>query len=142
MAKLDIVLDTNVIISAQRSQRGASAKLMTLIGSGRFNTHLSVPLVLEYEEVLQRQRNSLRLSPQDIVDLIDALCALSYHHDIHFLWRPQLRDPRDELVLELAVTVGCKYIVTYNKRDFVGARDFGIQVITPKELLEELGELK
>ena len=141
MTAIDIVLDTNVIIAAQRSRRGASAKLMTLIGTGRFNIHLSVPLVLEYEEVLQRQRNTLGLFQHDVVDLVDALCALSYHHDIYFIWRPQLRDPKDELILELAVTARCNFIVTYNKRDFVGTEEFGVKIVTPKELLEELGEL-
>jgi len=99
----NIVLDTNVIISAQRSSKGASAKLMSLIGTGCFEIHLSVSLTLEYEDVLHRQRNTLGLSREDVSDLIDALCALSHHHKIHFLLRPQLRDAGDELVLELAV---------------------------------------
>jgi len=138
----DIVLDTNVIISAQRSKRGASAKLMSLIGTGCFEIHLSVSLVLEYEDVLHRQSNILRLTRQDVTDLIDALCALSHHHKIYFLWRPQLRDAGDELVLELAVAARCSYIVTYNRKDFVGAEKFGLKVVTPKEFLQEIGELK
>ena len=138
----DIVIDTNVIISAQRSQKGASAKLMSLIGTGRFEIHLSVALTLEYEDVLHRQMNSLRLTREDITDLIDALCALSHHHRIYFLWRPQLRDPGDELLLELAIVARCKYIVTYNLRDFVGSQQFGVHAITPKEFLQKIGELK
>jgi len=138
----DIVLDTNVIISAQRSQRGASAKLMSLIGTGCFEVHLSVSLVLEYEDVLRRQSNALRLTREDVTDLIDALCALSSHHKIHFLWRPQLRDAGDELVLELAVAARCSYIITYNRKDFVGAKKFGLEVVTPKAFLQEIGELK
>jgi len=138
----DIVLDTNVIISAQRSKRGASAKLMSLIGTGRFEIHLSVSLALEYEEVLGRQSNILRLSREDVTDLIDALCALSHHQKIHFLWRPQLRDAEDELVLELAVAARCSHIVTYNRKDFAGAEKFGLKVVTPKEFLQEIGELK
>jgi putative PIN family toxin of toxin-antitoxin system len=138
----DIVLDTNVIITAQRSQRGASAKLMSLIGTGRFEVHLSVPLALEYEDVLRRHSSSLGLTREDVTDLVDALCALSQHHKIHYLWRPQLRDARDELILELAVAARCSHIVTYNRRDFVGAEQFGIKIVTPKEFLQEIGELK
>ncbi len=138
----NIVLDTNVIITAQRSQRGASAKLMSLIGTGRFEIHLSVPLVLEYEDVLRRQSNNLGLTREDVTDLVDALCALSRHHEIHYLWRPLLRDVKDELVLELAVAARCSHIVTYNRRDFSGVEQFGIKVATPKEFLQEIGELK
>jgi putative PIN family toxin of toxin-antitoxin system len=138
----DIVLDTNVIISAQRSQRGAAAKLMSLVGTGRFEIHLSVSLALEYENVLRRQSNVLRLTREDVSDLIDALCTLSHHHKIYFLWRPQLRDAGDELVLELAVAAKCNYIVTYNRKDFAGAEKFGLKVVTPKEFLQEIGELK
>jgi len=142
MKTSDIVLDTNVIISAQRSKRGASAKLMSLIGTGRFEIHLSVPLALEYEDVLRRQGNVLKLTREDVTDLIDALCALSHHHKIHFLWRPQLRDAGDELVLELAVAAKCSYIVTYNRKDFAGAEKFGLKIVTAQEFLQEIGELK
>jgi putative PIN family toxin of toxin-antitoxin system len=137
-----IVLDTNVIISAQRSKRGASAKLMSLIGTGCFEIHLSVALALEYEDVLLRQRSTLGLTQEDVSDLIDALCALSHHHKIYFLWRPQLRDVGDELVLELAVTARCSHIITYNQKDFASAKEFGLKVVTPKEFLQEIGELK
>jgi putative PIN family toxin of toxin-antitoxin system len=138
----NIVLDTNVIISALRSRRGASAKLLPLIGTERFNIHISVPLTLEYEEVLLRQREILRLSPEDVADLVDGLSALAQHHKIYFLWRPYLRDAKDEMVLELAVVARCDYIITYNVNDFKGAERFGIEVKTPKEFLEEIGELK
>jgi putative PIN family toxin of toxin-antitoxin system len=137
-----IVIDTNVVIAAQRSRRGASAKLMSLIGTGLFEIHVSVPLVLEYEEVLLRQRASLGLTHEDVTHLVDALCALAHHQEIHFLWRPYLRDAGDELVLELAVAAGCDYIVTYSQSDFGGTERFGIDVINPKTLLERIGELK
>ena len=142
MKTINIILDTNVIISAQRSQRGASAKLMSLVGTGRFEIHLSVSLTLEYEDVLRRQRTVLRLSEKDVTELVDSLCTVSHHHRIYFLWRPQLRDPGDELVLELAVASKADYIVTYNKKDFIGTDKFGIAVVTPKEFLQEIGEIK
>jgi putative PIN family toxin of toxin-antitoxin system len=138
----NIILDTNVIFAAQRSQRGASAKLMSLIGANLFEIHLSVPLVLEYEDVLRRQSSGLELTQQDVTDLIDALCALAHHHEIYFLWRPQLRDPKDELILEVAVAAQCSHIVTYNQADFAGIEQFGIRVVTPKEFLQEIGQLK
>ncbi len=137
-----IVLDTNIIITAQRSQRGASAKLMSLIGTGRFELHLSVPLALEYEEVLRRQSSVLHLTQEDVTDLVDTLCALSHHHKIYFIWRPQLRDAKDEMVLELAVAAKCNYIISYNQKDFANVEQFGLKVLTPKQFLQKIGELK
>ena len=141
MPTSQIVIDTNVLVAAQRSKRGASAKLISLVGTDRFDIHVSVPLVLEYEEVLLRQRAELNLTQEDVADLIDALCALATHQNIYFLWRPYLRDRKDELVLELAVAAQCDYIITYNQKDFGGADKFGIRVIGPREFLQEIGEL-
>jgi predicted nucleic acid-binding protein len=80
-----IVIDTNIIIAAQRSRRGASAKLMSLVGTSLFQVHVSVPLVLEYEEILLRQRISLGLTEDDVMNLVDAICALAHHQKIYFL---------------------------------------------------------
>ena len=135
-----IVLDTNVLISAQRSQRGASSRLLSLLGLGYFEIHLSVPLVLEYEDVLMRHYVSFGLTQDDITDLIDAICALSKLHKIYYLWRPYLRDLGDEFILDLAVTAKCDYIVTFNQRDFIGVEKFGIGVVSPNELLKLIGE--
>jgi putative PIN family toxin of toxin-antitoxin system len=139
MALPQIVLDTNVLVSAQRSRRGASAKLVSLLGLGHFEVHLSVALALEYEDVLLRYRLELGLTQDDVTDLVDAVCALSTPHEIYYLWRPYLRDPGDEFVLELAVAAGCNYIVTFNQRDFAGAERLGIQLITPGEFLKVIG---
>ena len=136
-----VVIDTNVVITAQRSKRGASAKLMSLIGTNRFDIHVSVPLVFEYEAILLQQREQLALTPEDVADMVDALCALALPHKIYFLWRPYLRDRKDELVLELAVAARCDYIITYNQRDFRGAELFGLRVIDPRAFLQEIGEL-
>ena len=136
-----IVIDSNVIIAAQRSRRGASSKLMSLLGTGRFDIHVSVPLVLEYEEVLVREELHLGLNSQDVADLLDAICASAQHHQIHFLWRPFLRDEKDEMILELAVASNCDYLVTYNQRDFRGAEKFGIQVVDAREFLQVIGEI-
>jgi conserved hypothetical protein TIGR00305 len=118
-----VVFDTNVIYSGLRSRRGASFKLLSLLGSGQFEIHLSVPLVLEYEEVLQEKRRHLGLAEEDIDDVLNYLCRVASLHEIHFLWRPRLKDPDDEMILELAVEAGCGYIVTYNKQDFLGVKN-------------------
>lgn len=135
-----IVIDTNVIIAALRSQRGASALLLSRLDEGLFEAHVSVPLVLEYEDVLLRQRDELGLSADDVGDLIDSLCALAVRHEhIYFHWRPILRDERDEHILELAVKGQCSAIMTYNIRDFSGVERFGIRVINPQTFLREIG---
>jgi len=138
---LQVVLDTNIIYSGLRSRRGASFKLLSLLGTGAFGIHVSVPLVLEYEEVLLRRRHDLTLTETGVKDVVDYLCRVAGRHEIHFLWRPRLRDPDDEMVLELAVGAGCDAIVTYNKRDFRGVDAFGIDLLTSQELLQEIGEL-
>ena len=138
----NIVIDTNVVIAALRSQRGASAKLISLIGTGLFEIHLSIPLVLEYEDVLARHRISLGLSQDDVTELVDAFCALSTHQEkIHFRWRPFLPDEKDEFILDLAVVARCDYIITFNKKDFTGVERFGILVSDPKSFLQAIGEI-
>jgi predicted nucleic acid-binding protein len=77
----------------------------------------------------------LGLSGEEAVGVVDYLCRVARRQKIHFLWRPALRDPRDEFVLELAVAAACEAIVTHNVRDFGGARPFGVQVLTPSEFL-------
>ena len=135
-----VVIDTNIIISAQRSRRGASSKLISLIGTGLFEIHVSIPLILEYEAILSRHRTSLGLSQDDVVDLIDAFCALSIHHQqIHFRWRPFLPDENDEFILDLAVAAQCDYIITYNQKDFVGVEKFSIEVLDAKTFLQTIG---
>lgn len=135
-----VVLDTNVIVSAFRSRRGASYRLLELAGEGAFTICLSVPLVIEYESVTKRLIGSEIVISETIVDnVLDYLCAIGDHHGIFFLWRPHLRDPKDDMVLELAVSADCDQIVTYNERDFAGAEQFGIKTITPKLFLALLG---
>jgi len=138
----DVVVDTNVIISALRSKKGASFKLLSLIGTNQFEIHDSVALILEYEDVIQRHREEFGLSKEDVSTFIDSLCSMAQHHKIYFLWRPFLSDPNDELVLELAVSAECEYIVTHNVSDFRGSEKFGIQAITPNQFLRIIQEVK
>lgn len=135
------MLDTNVIYAALRSKTGASHALLRMVGTGRFDFYLSVPLVLEYEDVLKRESLAIGYTADDVDTLIRYLCAVGRPQKIHFLWRPQLRDPKDELILELAANANCRYIVTFNTRDFRGSERFGVTAITPAEFLALLGGL-
>ena len=136
-----IVIDTNVLIAALRSRRGASYRLLMLLGSDKFAIHISVPLVLEYEAAAKRMLDRIPLTEQDVDDVLDYLCAVGAHQELFYLWRPYLRDPHDDMVLELAVAAGCDAIVTQNRRDFEGIEPFGIEVLTPREFLGRIDEL-
>jgi len=139
--KPSIVIDTCVLISALRSQLGASFKLLSLVDDSKFEFYLSVPLVLEYEAVASRMARSIGLTRSEVDDVIDYMCARGQHRKVHFLWRPSLKDPGDDFILELAVEAECRYIVTHNLKDFVGAEKFGIKAIPPQKLLEMIGEI-
>ena len=115
--------------------------MLELVGKGYFDINLSVPLVLEYEDVLYRQLSELFVSKQAVDAVIDFHCAVSKQHQIFFLWRPFLRDPKDDMVLELAVKAECEYIITHNKKDFRKADQFNVQVLTPGEFLKVRGYL-
>jgi putative PIN family toxin of toxin-antitoxin system len=132
-------IDTCVFVSALRSSRGASYRLLSLVGTGVFDITLSVPLVLEYEDAAKRLGDATGLSHTDIDDVIDYLCSAAHLQEIHFLWRPVLRDPRDDHVLELAVEAGCELIVTHNIRDFADSEQFGITAVRPGEYLRKIG---
>lgn len=136
-----IVLDTNIIYSALRSNRGASYRLLSLLESSKFEINLSVPLVIEYEDVLLRKKNTLNFSESQIAQVLDYLCLVGNWHEVYFLWRPILKDPEDDMILELAVRANCKYIVTYNKADFQGVEKFDIKLVTAKEFLQSIKEL-
>lgn len=132
------MFDTSVLVAAIRSRRGASFELVSRIGTGEFVSAVSVSLVLEYESVLLRHTASSFLDEEDISVLLEYICEVSLHQEVFFLWRPFLRDPGDDLVLELAVAGGCDVIVTHNVRDFVGAESVGVRVLTPGEFLQEI----
>ncbi len=134
-----IVIDTNVVIAALKSNKGASNKLLQFFGTDKFIHNISVALVVEYEAVIKRLLPNI--SEQKINYLLDYICATSKHTKIYYLWRPCLRDPKDDMVLELAVAAEADFIVTYNLKDFKLANRFGIKISTPKEILMLMGEL-
>lgn len=132
-----VVLDTNVLVSAFRSREGVAFRLLSRLRDGRFEISVSVPLVLEYEDVLRRET---ALSDEEILAVLGFLCSVAHRQKIYFLWRPTLADPKDDMVLELAVASRARYVVTYNGRDFAAAERFGIQAVTPRAFLDLLGD--
>jgi len=140
MKRFKIVLDTNIIYSAVRSKRGMAFKLLSKIDENKYKIQISVPIILEYEDVLKRNLTHLTLSVSDIDDLIDYLCKVGEKRKVYYLWRPVLKDIKDDFILELAVESESDFIITYNIKDFTGSEKFNIKVITPKEFLKILGE--
>ena len=137
---LQVVIDTNVFYAGLRSRLGASHRLLREVGrSPAFQIHLSVPLVLEYEEIAKRTARSIGLSYQDVDDVLDYLCSVAGLHDVFYLWRPFLPDADDDMLLELAVEACCNRIVTFNLKDFAGIERFGVRAVTPREFLQEIG---
>jgi predicted nucleic acid-binding protein len=127
-------------VAGLRSRRGAAYRLLTLVGAGAFEHCLSVGLLFEYEAVTKRQGMVAGLSERQLDAILDYLAASGRRQEIHYLWRPVLRDPSDDLILEVAVAGECQAIVTYNLRDFVAATSFGIRVLKPAECLAGLGK--
>ena len=134
---LQIVLDTNVLVAGLRSRQGASFQLLSRLTSGQFELYLTVPLAMEYEDVLHRP-GLLSLPAAAIDSVLDMVCAVAFKQDVHFLWRPQLRDPKDELVLEAAVNASVDFLVTHNVRDFAAGKGFAVQLVTPGQFLKQL----
>ena len=127
---LRAVIDTNVLVSALRSRRGASYRLISLLGDPRWEPLISVALILEYESAAVRTAGELGLAPWIVSAIIDMICATGRN----------LPDPGDEFVLELAVAGQAGYIVTHNLRDFAKAETFGVRIVTPAEFLRTIGE--
>ena len=130
-----IVIDTNVLVSALRSSNGPSFALIQSIRAGNISMCCSPAVFLEYEDVLKRpeQLKAYRLTTTDIDDILADLATHIIPVSTHYQWRPQLRDPSDEMVLEAAVNAGAHAIVTYNLRDFLPAASFGIPVLNPQQ---------
>ena len=129
-----LVLDTDVVVAALRSDLGASRRLLLAALDRKLVVLASVPLMLEYEAVLTRPEHmdKIGVTAGEINEVLDALAAVAEPVALRFLWRPQLRDPADEMVLETAVNGGADYLVTFNTRHFgPAALPFGIRVSPP-----------
>ena len=135
------VLDTDVVVAAMRSDRGASRQLLLAALGRQYELLLSVPLILEYEAVLTRAEHlaASGLSSAEVERVLDDLAAVAKPVRLAFRWRPRLVDPNDDMVLETAVNGNADAIVTFNKRDFGAAtKEFGCPVILPATALEKI----
>ena len=134
-----VVFDTSVLVAAARSRLGASFALISSIPSTRFQLSLSVGLYTEWQSVLTRPEN---LPPGTTADgargFLRYLASQSHLQEIHFLWRPFLPDPDDDMVLELAFAAGCRQLVTHNTRDFRRAEQLGVTAVAPAEFLRQM----
>src|ERR1700728_1468431 len=141
MSGLRLVVDTSVIVAGLRSQLGASNRILTLVAERRLVPLVTTAVFFEYEDVLNRPEQQLAtgMAKEDVSGFLAALASAAEPVDVHFMWRPQLADPADELVLETAVNGRASTIVTHNLRHFLpAARDFEIEVITPRAMLERM----
>lgn len=134
-------IDTNVIVAARRSRDGASNQLLKALRAGKLTTVASVAMMIEYEAVLKRPEHlaALGITEADVDGFLDALAILVKPVTPHFLWRPSLRDPADEMILDTAVSGCADAIVTFNRRDFLPAASrFALEILTPIEALRRL----
>jgi len=136
-----VVFDTSVLVAALRSRLGAANALLRLVARRRLLLLATPPLFPEYEEVLKRAEHQLvhRLRSEEIDEFLVELAALVEPVEVHFQWRPQGRDPADEMVLEAAINGRADAIVTYNLADFLEAGErFAIEVMNPRDLLKRV----
>ncbi|MGD0179965.1 MAG: putative toxin-antitoxin system toxin component, PIN family [Terriglobales bacterium] len=139
------VADTDVMVAALRSDRGASRQLLLAALNRQFELLLSVPLMLEYEAVLTRPEHlaACGLSAADVGHVLDDLAAVARPVRLAFRWRPTLSDPDDDMVLETAINGRASAIVTFNRRDFVsGTIGFRCAVISPATALQHIRSSK
>ena len=129
------MFDTNLVVSALKSSTGESFRALALVRSGALQPAVTAPLVFEYDDVANRPGKLPHLTHSDIAGFLDWFVSVSSRHKVHFLWRPLLRDPKDDLVLEAAVAARAEYLVTHNTSDFDGAASLGVRVVTPAQLL-------
>ena len=139
MAKNIVILDTNVLFSGLYSSEGASYKILNFLEKNKIKIAVSVALLFEYEEILKRNKRILKLGNEEIEDILNFICQIAVHQKIFFLWRPYLKDQKDDHLLELAVASGATHIITHNIRDFNSINKFGISAITPNEFIKILG---
>lgn len=131
-------MDTNVLFSGLYSSSGASHQLLQRIDAGEITPVISTTLLFEYEDVLKRKQKELGISDNEVDVILDNICALSEFQKIYFLWRPYLKDPKDDHVLEVAVASKTQIIVTHNMKDFKGVDKFGITALRPGKILEAI----
>ncbi len=133
---LRVILDTSVLVAAARSRNGASFRLVSMLPSKQFEIALTVALYTEWQSVMSRPEHlPPGASAEAALSFLRYLASVAHLQDVHFLWRPFLRDPDDDMVLECAVASGSQYIVTHNVKDFKRAPELKVSAITPAEFL-------
>ena len=136
---MKIVLDTCVLVAAARSRQGASFELLQLLPDTRFQIALSVALYTEWQAVLSRPEHlPPGLGPDDAFGFVRYLASVAHLQEVYYLWRPFLRDPDDDMVLECAVASSSTYLITHNLRDFRKITELGVEPLTPAEFLDRL----
>src|SRR5271157_2554022 len=141
-ARMRLVLDSDVLVAGFCSGRDASRQLLLAALDREFTMLVSVPLMIECEAVLTRPEHlrEAGISRTGVDSVLDALAAVIEPVQLQVLWRPRLKDPADEMVLETAVNGGADYLVTFNLRHLaVAAREFGIRVSRPRDVWKEVG---
>jgi predicted nucleic acid-binding protein len=128
-------MDTNVLVAGLRSASGASYQIILAVDRGDFELALSVPLLAEYDDVTSRATSGITLPAEAVVDIINRIAMIAHRQQIYYLWRPLLPDPKDDMVLEVAIAAGASHIITFNRKDLRPASEFGILVIQPSEFL-------
>jgi predicted nucleic acid-binding protein len=131
-------MDTNVLVAAFRSKRGASFEIFRRLREGEWTPIVSNHLVYEYEEVLKRSAPELGLSLADADELLNAVCARAEEWTLPHGWQPVLSDPDDEPLVQVAFESGAKLIVSHNVADLQAASRLGIEVLQPKDFLARL----
>jgi len=136
---LRVVLDTSVLVAAARSRNGASFELMSMLPSRRFEPALTIALYTEWQAVLTRPEH---LPPGATAEMslgyLRYLASIAHLQDVHFLWRPFLSDPDDDMVVECAVASGSQFIVTHNIKDFRRVEELKLQAVKPVDFLNLL----
>ena len=136
---LRVVFDTSLLVAAVHSRHGASYQLLSKLPSRAFEIALSVPLYTEWQAVLTRKEHMpAGASVETTLGFLRYIASLAHLQDVFFLWRPYLRDPDDDMVLECAVASGSQFIVTHNIKDFRRAEGLSVQAITPADFLKLL----
>ena len=139
MSQQRVVIDTNILFAGLYSSSGASFQLLRLVRSGAVTPCISVTLAMEYEAVLSARLEDLDFSQAQVAGFLGYFVALSERIKIFYLWRPGLRDPGDDMVLETAVAARADFIVTHNIKDFAGTERFDIRVVTPGWFIHTFG---
>jgi putative PIN family toxin of toxin-antitoxin system len=133
-----IVIDTNVIYAALRSNRGASFRILEAVWAGKVIILLSQTVLMEYEEILKQYAPSLRLNDADVDTVLDLLCAVCQKFELNTPWSPVLQDPDDEAFVRLSVAGRADGLITHNLRHFAPARSLGINVLAPRQFLASI----